>query len=551
MKKFNKVLLLFFVLGLIVYPASAKTIDFKNTYQDSNGNWLKEDALNLSLFPLYTVDEDANNYIISRMGHTVTLPKRSWITYNFYSDRIVPVITIQSYAQIDSLVTKVNSTSWYLTVPFLATHIVSTTDELIDMMAFKRTISISVVDSNTTPNYYYILPKVIGGNIRLYLNPQTYSGVVYPLILTENTITVTNVSTSGFTSANVSLNGSRWTDSGQLAINLNASYLNGLVGYWSMDETTGTTIHNINTESGLINTTNQGTWNGNTTLNYTIGHIGNAGYFDGVDDYINMGTNKSLNITNEITIGAYIRPNNTTTLQGIVSKKQVYGDFSGYLMSLESGNIRFSYGNGSASFTRTSDPAGLSLVSYNYVAVVYNGSNVLFYVNGIGKGSTVSTGTIANSAFNLVFGARSSPSSYFNGSIDEVKIWNRALSASEIAEEYNRSMRTQAMPVILNQSASIGNVINRTRITYSGQDAVNNISIYARQNTTTSWNLIQANATSNTWYSITNQYQVMDFGLMMSGNGSNTTFFESLEWDETTAPGTPTTLLRSYQWIIG
>jgi hypothetical protein len=525
-----RTLLVLCIISILANTVSATVIDVKNIYQDSNGNWLKEDAVNLTFFPRYTVSDEGTSYVISRMGESVTLPKRSWISYNFYPDRIVPVVTINSYSQIDQLVTKVNSSAWYLTVPFSASNVRSVTDDLIDMGVFRRTTSISVRDSNTTPNSYYILPKVIGDDIRLYFNPQTYSGVVYPLILTENTITVTNASTSGFTSANVSLNGSRWTGSGQLAINLNASYLNGLLGYWSMDENTGTTIHNVNTESGSINTTNQGTWSGNTTLNYTTGQIGNAGSFDGVDDYV---SNTSLFISENNTISVWVKPNIFVNSIGIWSKRGT---------ALGSEFLRLSGTSGAITIWRNKDGANLweqwttgnvlSTSSYNNIITVYNGTNQTIYVNGVAVVNTYTSSS--NSLSNNSFYIGRDSNTYFNGSIDEVKIWNRALSASEIAELYNRSMRIQAMPLILNQSASAGNVINRTRIVYSGQDTVNNISIYARQNGTTAWNLIQSNISTNTWMDsiLSNN---LDYGIQMHGNGSNTPFFTSLEYDETPA----------------
>ncbi len=69
------------------------------------------------------------------------------------------------------------------------------------------------------------------------------------------TTIISNLSTSGFTTSNISLNDSRWTGNGQLALNLrNDSQANmtNLVAYWSMDETTGTIVHNVNTEFGVI-----------------------------------------------------------------------------------------------------------------------------------------------------------------------------------------------------------------------------------------------------------------------------------------------------------
>jgi len=358
-------------------------------------------------------------------------------------------------------------------------------------------------------------------------------------------VLVNNATTSGWTSVNVSLNGSRITDNGLLANHLNASYLTGLVGYWSMDETTGTILHNVNTESGVFNSTNQGTWNGNTSLNYTTGSIGNAGNFDGVNDYVSAAYNSAFN-TMPITISARVQARNGTG--GIVNR---YANtvVDGYQIWLSSSRVKAWYyfwdgSTHSVDMSAAVDDGGVidNTTFHNTVFVVDNTSGRI-YVDGILKNTKVWTGTPikVTTTLPLKIGALSdasgNPTSFFNGTIDEVKIWNRALSTSEVSEEYNRSMRVLAMPVLSNQTASTDKVIYRARVNYTGHDVINKASIYSRQNGTTSWSLVQSNATSGIWYSIAhaNQFNRLDFGIQMDTNGGDTVFIESLEWDEITS----------------
>jgi len=538
---------IFFIILTNFTISTAKTIDFSPEYVDADGIRHKETSLNIILFPKYHVTETENNYTISRMGDSVILPKKSWISYDFYPDRIVPIVTINNYSQINQLVTKDNATSWYLTIPWSASKVKSVTDDIIDMGVFIRTISISVRDSNTTCGLETIscqklsvFHKVIGGNIRFYFNPQTFSDVVYPLIITENTVIVNNSSTSGFT-VNVSLNGSRYTGSGQLAINLNASYLNGLVGYWSMDETTGTTVHNVNTESGIINTTNQGIWSGNTTINYSTGKIGTAISFDGVNDYITINHSSSFNNSNESTIEAWIYPiadfvgyashplskyYNTSTDPNFVM--YYYGTTSG-----TNRQIKF-YGKPGGTWGAISANYTLDLNRWYHIVLSYNSTiGGQLYIDGVATGALTGSGALILNSWPVKIGG-STTDDFINGTLDEVKIWNRALSAAEIAEEYNRSLRVKAMPIITNQTATSGYVINRTRIVYTGHNSLNNESIYIRQNGSSDCILVQQNATSGIWYdSIFSNH--IDYCIDMQGNASNTTFLSQIEYDETLA----------------
>ncbi len=354
-------------------------------------------------------------------------------------------------------------------------------------------------------------------------------GTVYPV--TATTI-VNNVSTNGWSTSNITLNGSRYTDDGSLAINLkndSQSNMSGLVAYWSADETQGNIWHNVNTESGLTNSTNQGTWTANATVNYTTGKIGNAGMFNGVSDYVNAGNDASLNITNVITIEARINVRNVSTLwQGLVSKG--VGGQNGYRIALGSGQRLYVEINNNALYSNTVLSNGV----WYYVVATANGTNISIYVNGIGN-SMASTTLPGVSSNNLSIGYLGT---YFNGSIDEVRIYNRALSASEIATQYNTSLRTQGNISIWQQNASSGYVVNRTRLVFSNSQVNNNtVDLYSKSNSSTTWSLVASNISNNIWYniSINNRSASHDFLIAMNGNGSDTPFLTSAELDVTPA----------------
>ncbi len=84
----------------------------------------------------------------------------------------------------------------------------------------------------------------------------------------------------------------------------------------------------------------------------------------------------------------------------------------------------------------------------NYMSAVYNGSTLSVFVNGVADGSIAMTGTVGNNAIKALIGARlsgSSPTAYLNGKIYSVQVYNRALSASEIATNYS-ALIPEAIP---------------------------------------------------------------------------------------------------------
>ena len=199
----------------------------------------------------------------------------------------------------------------------------------------------------------------------------------------------------------------------------------GLVGHWKFNEKSGIIA---NDSSRYRNT---GTLVGATHLPVWA----DKGIkFDGVDDYVDCGNNPSLNITGAITISACVKPIIGTQMN--VVNHGVYKT-SGYYVAIgSSGNIRFLdknlYGGGTLDSIST-----IPNDTWSHVAITYNNSSVSIYLNGSIDKVDVKTGKLSTPLSNLLIGIYSSLSSEkFKGSIDEVRIYNRALSASEIKQNY-------------------------------------------------------------------------------------------------------------------
>jgi regulation of enolase protein 1 (concanavalin A-like superfamily) len=230
-----------------------------------------------------------------------------------------------------------------------------------------------------------------------------------------------------------------------LYANLTSSTINntGLVGYWKFDEGIGATAYDSSGNG------NDGTING---ASWVEGRLGGALEFDGVDDYVEVPDSASLNPTSAITVCAWFKEYNpqTTEFPPIVKKT---GDPSGYTLELH----YWKFGGGVCidGIWRGGPPPVSPLpvpFEWCHLAITYDGSNIIRYANGAEISRETVTGTITPTSNALYIGRCLSMSRFFNGTIDEAKIYNRALSANEIWTEYALAPIT-----IQTQSATIAN----------------------------------------------------------------------------------------------
>ncbi len=204
------------------------------------------------------------------------------------------------------------------------------------------------------------------------------------------------------------------------ASSANRNLSNGLVGYWKMDETATPAVDS----SGNANS---GTWTGGATS--AAGKFGNSISLDGTGDYITAADSNSLDITNNITLSAWINP---TSLAGgadtIISKQ------NNYSFHIVANKLRFFNGS-------SMDDTGASISTgvWTHVAVSISNSAVTFYQNGQFSSSVPLTGSLtANTQpLDIGFYPGGDASHDFNGKIDEARVYNRVLSPAEVSQLYN------------------------------------------------------------------------------------------------------------------
>jgi hypothetical protein len=163
------------------------------------------------------------------------------------------------------------------------------------------------------------------------------------------------------------------------------------------------------------------------TVGYAAGEVGQAFNLNG--GYVQVADAPSLDITGQITIDAWIKP---SVLGGRVVDKITAGGTDGYLLDTFGGVIRFIIGN-----TWLNGSSTLPTGTWSHIAGVYDGTQMTVYLNGVLDGSLATSISIPTNSLPLRIGAASDGGSSFTGLIDEVEVFNRALTGSEIADIYN------------------------------------------------------------------------------------------------------------------
>ncbi len=201
-----------------------------------------------------------------------------------------------------------------------------------------------------------------------------------------------------------------------------------LVGWWKFDEGSGSTTAD---SSGNAN---HGSLHG--PVQWTDGHDGKALKFTGPFNYVLVEDSPELNPTDAITIAAWINP--SWTGNNRILQKSSGGHDNQYRLLKEFGdNMVFEVSgvaNHQLSFEKL-PPAG----EWTHLAAVYDGSKMTVFYNGEVAGEQETFGKMATSDGPLFIGTKheTAPAGdEFNGILDDVRIYNYALSEADIAALY-------------------------------------------------------------------------------------------------------------------
>jgi parallel beta-helix repeat protein len=232
---------------------------------------------------------------------------------------------------------------------------------------------------------------------------------VFPVTLsTSQVVTMTATNSSGTTSEF-----SNWTPSPVCT-----PPPDGMVSWWPGDNTA------TDIQSG-----NNGTLKNGAT--FANGKVDRAFSFNGADGYVDLGTANLLGGTTQITLDAWIYPTSFPGYMGIIYPNSTVW----WMQTIENtGRIRFAAVN-----TYVDSQNAVPLNQWSHVAGTWDGSRLRVYINGVQDPNTaVATGTMGSDAgVTKAIGSHGGLDQFFSGLIDEVEVFNRALTADEIQSIFN------------------------------------------------------------------------------------------------------------------
>ncbi|MBX3032966.1 MAG: fibronectin type III domain-containing protein [Bdellovibrionaceae bacterium] len=254
------------------------------------------------------------------------------------------------------------------------------------------------------------------------------------------------------------LPGSSGSESSTDYSSVGGSLTNSLVGLWHLNESAGTSGAGSVLDKSAVASPNNGTPNGGVTFGAT-GVLGGSAAFDGTSGYITISdssTIKDYTTGDSVSLSAWARRTGPSTgWRALLTKNSTSSAaarnyelvFAGTTLGAPNNSIAFYFRNAANSawhgYASTATITDTSWHHYTFTYTYGDASSARMYmdgkllagswVDGNGSAAPASTGNGP-----LYLARTSSSTEYLNGSLDEVAVWNRTLSAGEILELYRR-----------------------------------------------------------------------------------------------------------------
>jgi hypothetical protein len=221
------------------------------------------------------------------------------------------------------------------------------------------------------------------------------------------------------------------------------------VAAYSFDEGTGTVAGD---QTGNHNGTLEGpTW-------VAKGKYGSALSFDGINDLVSVPDSNELDLTDEFTLEAWVRPAEANEWSAVITKERGSKALSYQLHAEGEKSAPVGYvSNSSGTYGVTGGTAPITPRVWSHLALTYDGAKLRFYVDGVLKGTAagIDPGVGTDSVLigdNVSWAAEDA----FKGLIDEVRIYDRALDEKELNTDRTTPIQTSARPPVAAYSFDAG-----------------------------------------------------------------------------------------------
>lgn len=203
----------------------------------------------------------------------------------------------------------------------------------------------------------------------------------------------------------------------------------GPVAAYSFNQGTGTSVPDAS-GTGNVGSRAGAAWS-------TTGRYGGAMSFNGSNARVDVPDAPSLRLSSGLTVEAWLRPTTTNAAWRSAVLKESPGGLAYALYSQTTANRAAGYVNLGGSDIEARASVALAANTWTHVAVTYDGTSLRVFRNGTLVGSVTAPGSIISSTGALRIGGNTVWGEYFSGLIDEVRIYNRALSATDITTDMN------------------------------------------------------------------------------------------------------------------
>jgi len=196
--------------------------------------------------------------------------------------------------------------------------------------------------------------------------------------------------------------------------------------------------------------TNNGTAQQNTENITVTGKVNTALSFIAGTDYVGMGDVADLRLTTSGSVGGWVKLGSTSDYQTLLSKIDASSGYSGYMLALRSDSVYWTIANDSA-YQYEFVPETIATGVWYHAFLTWDGSDIKIYFNGsltYSAQQTVNVDTGANS-FWLGRDETDYAAARLTGYLDDIRVYNRAITSEEIAAIYASGSGTEGNSVIV------------------------------------------------------------------------------------------------------
>jgi hypothetical protein len=205
----------------------------------------------------------------------------------------------------------------------------------------------------------------------------------------------------------------------------------GLVAAFGFNEGAGSSVADASPE-GNAGSVSGAAWD-------AAGRFGGALSFDGVNDRVTVPDDASLDLTDAMTLEAWVRPTSSSGWRTALLKEHPPAAHAYALFASDGARPRGEIFNSSSYFV-AGGSGPLATNAWTHLAATLSGGGLRLYVNGNLANTSAAPGTLPNTGGPLRIGGNAMWGEYFAGLIDEVRVYNRALSAAEIQTDMNAAI---------------------------------------------------------------------------------------------------------------